>query len=76
MSQTKQSETVYSIVTVTAVVLGIYFSNYAYVLFHGLVEIVSISIAFAMFTLVWNTREYLANNYLRLLEKGVPGTQR
>jgi len=71
MVQGKQSETVYSIVTVTAVVLGIYFSgNYAYVLFHGLVEIVSVAIAFAMFTLVWNTREYLANNYLRLLGIG------
>lgn len=71
MSQTKQSETIYSIVTVTAVVLGIYFSgNYAYVLFHGLVEIVSVAIAFAMFTLVWNTRDYLANNYLRLLGIG------
>ncbi|MDD2853735.1 MAG: MASE3 domain-containing protein [Desulfuromonadaceae bacterium] len=71
MFQSKQSETVYSIVTVTAVALGIYFSgNYAYVLFHGLVEIVSVAIAFAMFTLVWNTREYLASNYLRLLGIG------
>ncbi|MDA8429749.1 MAG: ATP-binding protein [Geobacteraceae bacterium] len=71
MSQSKQSETVYSIVTITAVVIGIYFSgNYAYVLFHGLVEIVSVAIAFAMFVLVWNTREYLANNYLCLLGIG------
>jgi signal transduction histidine kinase/CheY-like chemotaxis protein len=71
MFQSKQSETVYSIATITAVVLCIYFSgNYAYVLFHGLVEVVSIAIAFAMFVLVWNTREYLANNYLRLLGIG------
>jgi len=67
----KQSETVYSIVTITAVVLGIYFSgHYAYVLFHGLVEVVSIAIAFAMFVLVWNTRAYMANNYLWLLGVG------
>jgi signal transduction histidine kinase/CheY-like chemotaxis protein len=71
MSHSKQSETVYAIVTVTAVVFGIYFSShYAYVLFHGLVEIVSIAIAFAMFVLVLNTRTYLANNYLCLLGIG------
>lgn len=71
MLQSKQSETVYSVVSITAVVLGIYFSGqYAYVLFHGLVEVVSIAIAFAMFVLVWNTRSYLANNYLSLLGIG------
>jgi signal transduction histidine kinase/CheY-like chemotaxis protein len=71
MIHSKQSETVYSIVTITVVVLGIYFSSYySYVLFHGLVEIVSIAIAFAMFVLVWNTRTYLANNYLYLLGIG------
>ncbi|HLP15696.1 MAG TPA: MASE3 domain-containing protein [Bacteroidota bacterium] len=67
----KRFESVYSVVTVSIVVLGIYFSShYAYVLFHGLVEIVSIAIAFAMFTLIWNTRTYHANNYLFLLGIG------
>jgi signal transduction histidine kinase/CheY-like chemotaxis protein len=71
MIHSKQSETIYSIVTITVVILGIYYSShYAYVLFHGLVEIVSIAIAFAMFVLVWNTRTYLANNYLYLLGIG------
>lgn len=71
MLQSKQSETAFSFVTITVLVLGIYFSgHYAYVLFHGLVEIVSVAIAFAMFVLVWNTRTYLANNYLFLLGIG------
>ncbi|HLP18209.1 MAG TPA: MASE3 domain-containing protein, partial [Bacteroidota bacterium] len=57
--------------TLTVVMLGIYFSgNYAYVLFRGLVEVVSIAIAFAMFVLVWNTRTYIANNFLCLLGIG------
>jgi signal transduction histidine kinase/DNA-binding response OmpR family regulator len=67
----KQSETTYSVLTITALVLGIYYSGqYAYVLFHGLVETVSVAIAFAMFVLVWNTRAYMTNNYLWLLGIG------
>ncbi len=67
----KRSERISSTVGIMAVALGIYLSgNYTYLLFHGLVEIVSVAIAFAMFTLVWNTREYLENNCLRLLGIG------
>lgn len=68
MSKTKKWETVYSIIAVTAVVLGLYFSSlYSYILFHSLIEIITIAVAFALFVLTWNTRKYLKNNYLRLL---------
>lgn len=56
---------------VIAVVLGLYLSSlYSYLLFHVLVELVTIAIAFACFILAWNTRAYLKNNYLRLLGIG------
>ncbi len=56
---------------IVAAVLGLYLSSlYSYLLFHNLVEIVTIAIAFTLFILTWNTREYLNNNYLRLLGTG------
>lgn len=55
----------------TIAVIGLYLSSlYSYLLFHTLIEFVTISIAFALFILTWNTREYLASNYLRLLGIG------
>jgi len=55
----------------TAIVLGLYLSSlYSYLLFHSLVEIVTIAIAFTLFILTWNTRKYLTNNYLKLLGIG------
>ena len=70
-STSRRPSYVVHISLVTVVILGIYFSShFAYVLFHGLVEIVSVAIAFAIFTLVWNTRTYLTNNYLHLLGIG------
>jgi len=71
MAVRKWSELWFRISVLGGVVLGIYLSSlYTYVLFHGLVELVSIAIAFAIFTLTWNARNYLTNNYLRLLGIG------
>jgi len=39
-------------------------SFYNYLLFHTIAEIFSILIAFAIFIIAWNSREYLDNNYL------------
>jgi hypothetical protein len=54
--------------TVTAVsVLIIIFNisiGYNYLLFHTLVELFSIIVAFAVFTVTWNARKMLDNNYL------------
>ncbi len=56
---------------IAAVVLGLYLSSlHSYLLFHSLIEIVTIAIAFTLFILTWNARRYLANGYLRLLGIG------
>ena len=61
----------YAIIVITAIVLGLYLSSlHSYLLFHSLIEIFTISIAFTLFILTWNTRGYLENNYLRLLGIG------
>ena len=39
-------------------------SYHNYLLFHGLVEIFSITIAGAIFIIAWNSRGYLKNNYV------------
>ncbi len=56
---------------IASVALGLYLSSrYSYLLFHSLVEITTIAIAFALFILTWNTREYLGDIFLRLLGIG------
>ena len=54
-----------------ALVAGLYLSSfYSYLLFHSLIEIATITIAFALFMLTWNTRKYLEVGYLRLIGIG------
>jgi PAS domain S-box-containing protein len=36
----------------------------SYLIFHGLAEICSIVIAFTIFVLVWNLKQYISNNYI------------
>ena len=56
---------------IAGVALGFYLSSlYSYLLFHSLIEIVTVAVAFTLFILTWNAREYLANGYLRLLGIG------
>jgi len=44
---------------------GFYFSKlYSYVLFHSLVEIFSIVIAFGVFMIAWNSRRIIDNNFI------------
>src|SRR5512140_384565 len=51
-----------------AVVVGLYASSlYSYLLFHTLIELFSIVVAFAIFILAWNTRRVLENHYLLFL---------
>ena len=50
------------------IIIGLYWiSTENYLLFHSLVEIFSISIAFVVFVLTWNSKKYLKSNYLVLL---------
>ena len=53
------------VVFVTAVsLLGLYLlSTYSYLLFHSIVEVFSIVIAFAIFTIAWNTKRVIDNRY-------------
>jgi len=47
------------------IAIGAYFlSNYNYLLFHSVVEVFSIVIAFAIFVVAWNSRSYHDNDYL------------
>ena len=47
------------------VALGLYASSlYSYVLFHSLVELFSVLVAFMIFVLAWNTRRVQDNHYL------------
>lgn len=47
------------------VFLGLYLTSlYSYLLFHGLVEIFSVIVAFGIFSVAWNSRRFMDNNYL------------
>ena len=60
-----------SVGVAAAVTLGLYASSlYSYILFHSLIEIVTIAVAFTVFILSWHTRRYFENDYLRLLGIG------
>lgn len=52
-----------------AVLLGIALENY--LLFHALVEMVAVGVAFALFILVWSSRAYLENAYFLVLGVGL-----
>jgi len=56
---------------ITAMCLGLYLSSlHSYLLFHGLIEVTTIAIGFTIFIVTWNTRRFLANNYLSILGIG------
>ena len=49
----------------TAVLAGLYaLSLYRFLLFHTVVELFTVSVAFAIFMIVWNSRRYVQNSYL------------
>lgn len=51
-----------------AVVIGLFIiSRYNYLLFHSLVEIYSVVIAFAIFMVAWNSQEHAQNPYLSVI---------
>ncbi|MDD5286195.1 MAG: MASE3 domain-containing protein [Desulfuromonadaceae bacterium] len=56
---------------ITIITLGFYASSlYSYLLFHGMMEITTISIGFSLFILTWNARKFLANDYLKIIGIG------
>jgi PAS domain S-box-containing protein len=51
--------------------IGFYLSStYNYLLFHSLIELSSIIVAFGVFLLAWNSRHFVENNYYQLLGIG------
>lgn len=65
------SRRVLYIAAFTAVVAGFYASAlYSYVLFHTIIEFTTVSIAFTLFTITWNTRRFLTGGYLKALGVG------
>ena len=66
-----RSETLSYIGALTTITLGLYLSSvYSYLLFHSLIEIATIAVAFTLLVLTWNARRYLTNTYLRVLGIG------
>ncbi|MEI6205748.1 MAG: MASE3 domain-containing protein [Desulfuromonadales bacterium] len=60
----------YAVMTGAVVATLITARTYNYLLFHLLVELVTVSIAVTIFLLVWNTRTFIENNYLKVLAIG------
>ena len=57
-----------NIIALCLVMVALYWSSlYNFLLFHTVVEIFSIIIAFGIFMLAWNARQILQNNYLLFL---------
>ncbi len=56
------------ILAVLLAAAGLYLTSfYSYLLFHSLVELFSVAIAWAVFAIAWNSRRLIRNNYLLLL---------
>lgn len=71
MPESNRSETIAYTGAIAVTILGFYLcSLYSYLLFHSLIEIVTIAIAFTLFILTLNTRKYLPNDYFKLLGIG------
>ncbi|UCD79151.1 MAG: hypothetical protein JSW26_27755 [Desulfobacterales bacterium] len=50
------------------VCLGLYLSSlYSYLFFHSVAEIFSVAVAFGIFSVTWNSRRFMENNYLSAL---------
>jgi signal transduction histidine kinase len=57
-----------NIVIVLAAAAGLYLTTFHhYILFHSIVELFSVAIAWGIFALAWNSRHLMHNNYLLLL---------
>jgi len=53
------------------VLLSLYLlSLYSYLFFHSVAEVFSVVVAFGIFSVVWNSRRFMENNYLSVLGVG------
>ena len=61
---TKSSRWYITILVAAIVLAGLYFSSlYNYLLFHSLAELFSIIVAFGIFIIAWNSRQFQDNSY-------------
>lgn len=64
MEYPKSLKYVFFIVAGVAILAGLYLSSlYSYLLFHTMAELFSIAVAFAVFLIAWNCREFVEDNY-------------
>lgn len=62
------SDSLVPVIAGALVFVGLFLSTfYNYLLFHTLAELFSITVAFAIFMVTWNSRRYFDNNYLQLV---------
>jgi PAS domain S-box-containing protein len=55
----------------SAIILGLYLSSlHSYLLFHNLIELITVAIGFSLYILSWNARRFLTNDCLKLLGIG------
>lgn len=60
-----------TILSSALVLLGFYLTSlYSYLLFHSIAEIFSVVVAFGIFSVAWNSRRFMDNNYLSVLGVG------
>jgi len=60
-----RGEKLFNYAVPAAILVGLYFtSRINYLLFHSLAEIFSIVVAFSLFMIAWNSRQYIRNPYL------------
>jgi PAS domain S-box-containing protein len=65
---TKSTSLFFKIPLAVVVLLGLYLASFQnYLLFHTMVEMFSIVVAFGIFTIGWNSRNYIKSNYLLFL---------
>ena len=72
LSDTTNSSTAFrkplTVLTWLFILAGLYLSSlHSYLLFHVVVELFSIAIAFCVFMIAWNSRKLISNNYLLLV---------
>ncbi|MEI6824743.1 MAG: MASE3 domain-containing protein [Desulfuromonadales bacterium] len=61
----------YVLTSVAGVVALFLARSYNYLLFHSLVELVTIAFAFTIFLLAWNTRDTIENDYIKVVCIGI-----
>jgi len=65
LDATNARTSLYYFVTIVGLMAGLYATSlYSYLLFHSMAEVFSISIAFAVFMISWNSRNHTQNPYL------------